>query len=100
MCSWPILRPTLPEDSHDQELPLSQPLTETDNPGGWEWLTGTMGMPHHLKEVIQAVADLKQTTFLYRLHRNHHCCTTIAAQAVQEWCNSGSWGDEQAGVIR
>jgi hypothetical protein len=21
---------------------------------------------------------------LYRLHRNHHCCTTIAVQAVQE----------------
>ena len=24
---------------------------------------------------------------LYRLYRNHHCCTTIAVQAVQEWCN-------------
>ncbi len=45
-----------------QELPLSQLLTETDNPGGWEWLTGIQGMPHHLQKVIQVVADLKQTT--------------------------------------
>ena len=26
---------------------------------------------------------------LYRLYHNHHCCTTAAVQAVQEWCNSG-----------
>ena len=26
---------------------------------------------------------------LYRLYRNHRCCTTVAVQAVQEWCNSG-----------
>jgi hypothetical protein len=28
---------------------------------------------------------------LCRLYRNHHCCTTVAVQAVQEWCNSGNW---------
>ena len=28
---------------------------------------------------------------LYRQGRNHHCCTTIAVQAVQEWRNSGNW---------
>jgi hypothetical protein len=28
---------------------------------------------------------------LYRLCRNHHCCTTIAVQVVQEWRNSGNW---------
>jgi TatD DNase family protein len=56
-----------------QELPLSQLLTETDNPGGRKWLTGSMGMPHHLQEVIQAVADLKQTTpqgIRQTVHRN------------------------------
>ena len=26
---------------------------------------------------------------LCRLYRNHHYCTTIAVQAVQEWCDSG-----------
>jgi TatD DNase family protein len=45
-----------------QELPLSHLLTETDNPGGLKWLTGQAGMPHHLLEVIQAVAELKRTT--------------------------------------
>ena len=56
----------VPHSEHIQtlvrELPLSQLLTETDNPGGLEWLTGEIGMPHHLIEVIRAVADLKQTT--------------------------------------
>jgi TatD DNase family protein len=45
-----------------QELPLAQLLTETDNPGGWKWLTGEQGFPHHLQQVIQTVAQLKQTT--------------------------------------
>jgi Tat protein secretion system quality control protein TatD with DNase activity len=45
-----------------RELPLSHLLTETDNPGGLKWLTGQPGMPHHLLEVVQAVAELKRTT--------------------------------------
>jgi TatD DNase family protein len=45
-----------------RELPLSQLLTETDNPGGLKWLTGQPGMPRHLLEVVQAVAELKGTT--------------------------------------
>jgi TatD DNase family protein len=56
-----------------RELPLSQLLTETDNPGGFKWLTGTMGMPHHLEEVIQALADLRDTTpevIQQTVHRN------------------------------
>jgi TatD DNase family protein len=56
-----------------QELPLSQLLTETDNPGGREWLTGALGMPHHIREVIQTVAGLKQNTpevIRQTVHRN------------------------------
>jgi TatD DNase family protein len=45
-----------------RELPLSQLLTETDNPGGLAWLTGARGMPRHMDAVIQTVAELKQTT--------------------------------------
>ena len=45
-----------------REVPLSQLLTETDNPGGMKWLTGEIGMPHHLEDVIQALARLKDTT--------------------------------------
>lgn len=43
-------------------LPLNQLLTETDNPGGLEWLIGAPGLPHHLLEVVEALAELKQTS--------------------------------------
>ena len=43
------------------ELPLSQLLTETDNPGGLKWLNGTLGMPQVVKRVIQAIAEIKKT---------------------------------------
>jgi len=45
-----------------KNLPLSQLLTETDNPGGREWFTGQPGMPHHVIDVIHKVAALKQET--------------------------------------
>jgi TatD DNase family protein len=44
------------------ELPLRQLLTETDNPGGLKWLKGKPGMPAVLNEVIQAIAQIKETT--------------------------------------
>lgn len=40
-------------------LPLAQLLTETDNPGGVQWLTGETGMPGHLLGVIAALARLR-----------------------------------------
>ena len=43
-----------------RELPMTQVLTETDNPGGQKWLTGTVGMPRLIKQVIQRLADLKE----------------------------------------
>ena len=45
-----------------RELPMGQLLTETDNPGGLKWLRGTVGMPQVIREVVQAIAGLKQTT--------------------------------------
>jgi len=42
-----------------RELPLSQLLTETDNPGGAKWLTGTIGMPTLLHDVLRMIATLK-----------------------------------------
>lgn len=42
-----------------QRLPASLLLTETDNPGGVEWLTGEVGMPHHLPPVIATLARLR-----------------------------------------
>ena len=43
-------------------LPMERLLTETDNPGGLKWLRGTIGMPQVIREVVQAIAELKQTT--------------------------------------
>ena len=44
-----------------RDLPLERLLTETDNPGGQKWLTGTPGMPLHIKDVIQKLAELRKT---------------------------------------
>ncbi len=44
------------------ELPLTQLLTETDNPGGLKWLKGTLGMPAVVKQVVEALSEIKQTT--------------------------------------
>jgi TatD DNase family protein len=45
-----------------KEIPLGQLLTETDNPGGPEAFTGGPGMPVLVKEVVQAIAELKKCT--------------------------------------
>lgn len=41
-------------------IPADQLLTETDNPGGHRWLTGEVGYPSLLKEVVAAVARLRE----------------------------------------
>jgi TatD DNase family protein len=42
-----------------QAAPLERILTETDGPGGLQWLTGEVGMPHHVHDVLQALAQLR-----------------------------------------
>ncbi|HEU4326807.1 MAG TPA: TatD family hydrolase [Roseiflexaceae bacterium] len=44
-----------------RRLPAELLLTETDNPGGQEWLTGDVGMPAHLPGVLAALARLRHT---------------------------------------
>jgi TatD DNase family protein len=44
------------------EIPDRLLLTETDNPGGLQWLSGAMGMPKDLAKVIDALATLRNTT--------------------------------------
>jgi TatD DNase family protein len=41
------------------EIPDQRLLTETDNPGGLQWLEGIIGMPTHLRRVIEATARIK-----------------------------------------
>lgn len=43
-------------------VPPEQLLTETDNPDGLQWLTGVLGMPVRIREVVQKLAVLRNTT--------------------------------------
>jgi TatD DNase family protein len=45
-----------------QEIPSGQLLTETDNPGGPKWFTGNPGMPVLVRDVVQALAEVRKTT--------------------------------------
>lgn len=45
-----------------RELPPEQLLTETDNPGGPKWLMSALGMPLLVKDVVQVLAGLRETT--------------------------------------
>ena len=45
-----------------QQLPMERLLTETDNPGGRDPVTGTVRMPLLVRDVVQALADLRKTT--------------------------------------
>jgi TatD DNase family protein len=44
-----------------KELPVEKLLTETDNSGGAKWLTGKIGMPVLIKDVVKKLAELKNT---------------------------------------
>jgi TatD DNase family protein len=44
------------------ELPMDRILTETDNPGAWEWLTGERGMPEMIDDVISTLAEVRRTS--------------------------------------
>jgi TatD DNase family protein len=42
-----------------REIPEHLLLTETDNPGGLEWLTGTPGMPGAVEDVVRTLAEIR-----------------------------------------
>jgi TatD DNase family protein len=50
-------------DPHIQAIAKAVPaellLTETDNPGGYRWLTGTMGKPVLIKSVVEKLSELR-----------------------------------------
>jgi len=45
-----------------RELPLERLLTETDNPGGPKSLTGKPGMPILIRDVVEGLAGLRNTS--------------------------------------
>jgi TatD DNase family protein len=42
-----------------KSVPPSLLLTETDNPGGYHWLTGTLGMPSIIAQVVHKLAEIR-----------------------------------------
>jgi len=42
-----------------KRIPLDRLLVETDNPGGWKWLTREVGMPSLLPRVVEALAQAR-----------------------------------------
>jgi TatD DNase family protein len=45
-----------------RELPVERLLTETDNPGGPKSLIGRLGMPALIQDVVEELADLRETS--------------------------------------
>ena len=46
-----------------RNIPDDLILTETDNPGGYQWLADTPGMPGVLQEVVLEIADMRGMEF-------------------------------------
>ncbi|MFC1660392.1 TatD family hydrolase [Gemmatimonadota bacterium] len=42
-----------------RNLPLDRLLTETDNPGGWEWMEGSPGFPHLIERVQETIGEVR-----------------------------------------
>jgi TatD DNase family protein len=40
-------------------IPASQLLTETDNPGGYRWLTGKLGRPSLIRSIVEVISDIR-----------------------------------------
>jgi len=45
-----------------KSVPPSLLLTETDNPGGYHWLTGKLGMPSVIAQVVDKLAEIRGWT--------------------------------------
>ena len=45
-----------------EKIPVDKILTETDNPGAMKWLGDKTGMPIQIRDVIRALAELRNTT--------------------------------------
>jgi TatD DNase family protein len=41
-------------------IPAPQLLTETDNPGGYRWLTGEFGRPSIIRSVVEMISDIRE----------------------------------------
>ena len=56
------------------KLPADRILTETDNPGAWEWLDGEVGYPDLIEKVEEKVAEIRGTSraeFTLQVEQNY-----------------------------
>ena len=56
-----------------RRVPMDRLLTETDNPGAWQWLAGTPGPPSLLLQVVTRLASLRglaETELVPRIQEN------------------------------
>ena len=71
-------------------LPMERILLETDNPGGYKWLTNEEGMPELLLKVLERVAESKRMTATElesRLEQNWKDFIK-GNQALEHWLNT------------
>ena len=55
-----LVKFTAAEGANYHCQPLARLLTETDNPGGQQWLAGALGMPSLIQRVGEHLAALRQ----------------------------------------
>ena len=91
--------------SHIQDLvrviPADQLLTETDNPGGWQWMKGEMGYPELLNEVETAVARvrrLERDRLSGQVRENMSVLLSRGGLTLPEWNHRPS-DDELEGIV-
>lgn len=54
-----VLRSSRTIERIAKRIPDERLLTETDNPGGWEWLEGIPGQPALVRDVVRKLAELR-----------------------------------------
>jgi TatD DNase family protein len=76
-----------------QEIPSGQLLTETDNPGGPREFIGGPGMPTLVRDVVQAVAEVKKSTV-------EAITQTVQSNLIELIRDEPWFADTCAGVLR
>lgn len=68
-----------------RRIPADRLLTETDNPGGWAWLTGEPGMPALVGKVLERLADVRRLAPVELAELIEANARTMLAKAGVPW---------------
>ncbi len=66
-------------------IPENLLLTETDNPGGYEWYARKPGMPYLLTKVIERLAETRKTTARNELKQPSATTSRGLLDAMRDW---------------